>query len=291
MQKFSKLFFSLALLAVIFAPKITLAATSLVVDGFSANPSSGSVGDVINFNFVITNTDSAPAPHAWIYLDPGAALTYDATSLKLDGQSVSDGSFLTSSSGYSLGDLSTSTRVSFSLKVVATNKASIVLTVGDDNGSSSTTAMLNASGGTSGPSGTPGTSGPSGTPGTSGQNPANPNCKFDSSNPSSSATTLCNPLPYSDFLSFNVQTVKFIIGAVATLATVSIAQAGLVIVMAQGNEETLSAAKHRITWSIVGLVISLLAYSFVAIVLTGLKGGNPAGDVININGAGSSITK
>jgi hypothetical protein len=91
--------------------------------------------------------------------------------------------------------------------------------------------------------------------------PTGSGCKFDQN-----SQTLCNPLPENSLDGVIIKVLKFIIGIIGTLAVVVIVIAGFKMVMSQGNTEAIEGAKKSITWAVIGLVVTLLAYTIVAIV-------------------------
>lgn len=93
-----------------------------------------------------------------------------------------------------------------------------------------------------------------------------PNCNVDSGNLQNSGQKLCNPLTSRNLDELVARIIRLILSVVGGLAVLMILEAGAVMITAGGNEESITAAKSRITWAIIGLLVSILAYSFVAII-------------------------
>ncbi len=92
-----------------------------------------------------------------------------------------------------------------------------------------------------------------------------PQCKIDATGTASE--TICNPIPDKNVPDLLYRILKFILGLLAGVAILSIVIAGFRMVTSGGNEEAVKSARTAITWSIIGLVIALLAYSIVSIVV------------------------
>lgn len=58
-----------------------------------------------------------------------------------------------------------------------------------------------------------------------------------------------------------------LIAFTAVTCFILIVYAGLQLIMQFGNEERISTAKRLITWSIVGLLVSMLSYAIVSIII------------------------
>ena len=59
--------------------------------------------------------------------------------------------------------------------------------------------------------------------------------------------------------------IRILFALIGIVAVVVIIVAGFRMVLAQGNETSLTKAKESITWAIIGLIVSLMAFSIVAI--------------------------
>ncbi|HVY67400.1 MAG TPA: pilin [Patescibacteria group bacterium] len=82
-----------------------------------------------------------------------------------------------------------------------------------------------------------------------------------------SATTLYNPVSGVNSLTdLLLQIMKGFLAIVAVWAVAFIVIGGFRMVITQGNEEAIGAAKKTITWAILGLVVALLSFSIIAIV-------------------------
>ncbi len=91
-------------------------------------------------------------------------------------------------------------------------------------------------------------------------------CNFDHP----SVNELCNPI--SGINNLNDAKVKalklfsWFLGVIGIVAVIMIVYAGARMVISAGNEEQINGAKKTITWAIIGLAVSMLAYSIVAII-------------------------
>ncbi|MBU6447782.1 hypothetical protein KGQ24_03005 [Patescibacteria group bacterium] len=99
-----------------------------------------------------------------------------------------------------------------------------------------------------------------------------PNCNIDYTNTSNVSTQLCNPLPQNNLDSFLTSIVKVILAATAGFAVIMIVTAGVRMVVSAGNQEAVAGAKSQITWSLVGLIIAILAYTIISVVINALQG-------------------
>lgn len=77
---------------------------------------------------------------------------------------------------------------------------------------------------------------------------------------------LCNPLRSNTLGELMLVIMKGFILLVAAWAVLFIVIGGFRMVISQGNAESIKTAKATITWAIAGVIVSLLAYSLVAIV-------------------------
>ncbi len=104
---------------------------------------------------------------------------------------------------------------------------------------------------------------------TSGVSPTNgakdPNCNFDQSNTAGQPQGFCNPLPDKNIGEVFVRLLKFFTGSVAIVAVVVIVVAGFKMIVASGSEEIIKSARSQMTWAIIGLIIAVLAFTFVAV--------------------------
>ncbi len=97
--------------------------------------------------------------------------------------------------------------------------------------------------------------------------PTNPAvCSYDQN-----STQLCNPVSgANDLNSLILKILTYVLGLVGTVAVVVIVIAGFRMVASQGNESQVKAARSTITWAIIGLIVSFLAYSIVAVIQNAL---------------------
>jgi len=90
------------------------------------------------------------------------------------------------------------------------------------------------------------------------------------------AENLYNPLPVANELfcptaSCDLQTMVLlvlsdILRIIPIISVLFIIVGGFKMVMSQGNEEALTAAKRTIVWAVLGLVVAVLSFSIIAIV-------------------------
>lgn len=79
--------------------------------------------------------------------------------------------------------------------------------------------------------------------------------------------TLYNPISGVDSLTdLLLKIMQGFLVIIGVWSVVFIVLGGFRLVMSQGNEEAVGAAKKTITWAVIGLVVALLAFSIVAIV-------------------------
>lgn len=86
-------------------------------------------------------------------------------------------------------------------------------------------------------------------------------CTFNST-----STEICNPIKAKDAKELLVQIIEIILGIIALVAVTVIVISGFRLVISQGNESQVKAARNAITYAIVGLAVSALAYSIIAII-------------------------
>jgi hypothetical protein len=77
---------------------------------------------------------------------------------------------------------------------------------------------------------------------------------------------LINPIPSNELTETFLLIIKGLLGIIGIWAAIFIILGGFQMVTAAGNEEAIAKAKKTITWSVIGLVVSLLSFSIVAIV-------------------------
>ncbi len=75
-----------------------------------------------------------------------------------------------------------------------------------------------------------------------------------------------NPLPVDNLTAVLLLIMKGFLGIIAIWAVAFIVIGGFRMVISQGNEEAVTAARKTITWAILGLVIASLSFSIIAIV-------------------------
>lgn len=98
-----------------------------------------------------------------------------------------------------------------------------------------------------------------------------------------SATTLYNPIPgFDNLTSLLVNIMKGFLEIIAVWAVAFIVIGGFKMVISQGNEESVLAAKKTITWAVLGLLVAVLSFVIIAIVqnLVGIKVSAPTASII-----------
>ncbi len=84
---------------------------------------------------------------------------------------------------------------------------------------------------------------------------------------SQSAQTLYNPIKSaSNLTELLLKIMRGFLYIIGIWAVAFIVIGGFKLVISQGNEEAVAAAKKGITWAIIGLVVALLAFSIIAII-------------------------
>ena len=84
---------------------------------------------------------------------------------------------------------------------------------------------------------------------------------------SQNASTLYNPIKNADnLLDLLLKIMQGFLMVIAVWAVVFVVIGGFKLVISQGNEEAVTAAKKTITWAVLGVVIAMLAFSLIAIV-------------------------
>lgn len=106
------------------------------------------------------------------------------------------------------------------------------------------------------------------------QRPQDPNCTYDAQN-TGTGQQFCNPLPDKNIGELLARLLKFFLTAVLGAAVVFVAIAGFKMIVAGGNEEAVTSARKMMTWALIGLVVTSLAYTLVAVVENILFSGNP----------------
>lgn len=78
--------------------------------------------------------------------------------------------------------------------------------------------------------------------------------------------TLFNPLPSDSLTGTLLGIAKGFLAVVGLWGVVFVMIGGFKMVIANGNEEAITAAKKTITWAVLGVVVALLSFSIIAIV-------------------------
>lgn len=100
-------------------------------------------------------------------------------------------------------------------------------------------------------------------PGSSPSSTASINCSGSNPDPNN---CFYNPLPVDSLTAVLLLIMKGFLGIIAVWAVAFIVIGGFRMVMSQGNEEAVTAAKKTITWAVIGLVVAALSFSIIAIV-------------------------
>ncbi len=94
--------------------------------------------------------------------------------------------------------------------------------------------------------------------------------------------TLFNPLPSDSLTGTLLGIAKGFLAVVGLWGVVFVMIGGFKMVIANGNEEAITAAKKTITWAVLGVVVALLSFSIIAIVQNLLGANIPEPEAINI---------
>ncbi len=84
----------------------------------------------------------------------------------------------------------------------------------------------------------------------------------------SHAAQLKNPLRFSGITAIVTFVVNVLVSVVGFVAIIAIILAGYQMIFSAGEAEKLKAAKNRLVWAIIGLLVVVLAYSIIRILLT-----------------------
>lgn len=77
---------------------------------------------------------------------------------------------------------------------------------------------------------------------------------------------LSNPLKYGNIGTLISGVIKFLLGLLAALSALFIVIGGVRMIGSAGNANQLTAGKKTLAWAVIGLVVSLLAYTIIAVV-------------------------
>lgn len=81
------------------------------------------------------------------------------------------------------------------------------------------------------------------------------------------STVICNPISgTTDAKQLLIKIIKYLLSIIALVAVAVIVISGFRLVISQGNESQVKAARSAITYAIVGLFVAALAYSIIAII-------------------------
>jgi uncharacterized repeat protein (TIGR01451 family) len=269
---FKNIFAILTAVLFLVLPVATFGAVGDPIDVQVQVPSSAAKADeVVTVTINVKNNSVGTYGGVILNATIGSGLEYQAGSLTQAGSGLPDHNYdVLTSDGLFLGDIKKDEAVAVSMKfkITATTDQGIKATAsgsGSPDANGSGTVLITTGPVTPTPNPSPGPGPVTPTPVT------HKNCVTDAGSLDNTLTELCNPLPDDSFVKFNVRVIRFVLGAAGGLATLAIMKAGFAMIMADGNEEAITGAKNTITWALVGLVIAILAYSFVAIVETELK--------------------
>lgn len=226
--------------------------------------------------YIDTQADGENNNYAWGWTYSNGNVINEGTNhyaFSLDNKALQ-----TDSSGHYMSVVATATRVIDSAGTKIVLSATLPINLGAPSGfTNKGTCTVLGSGGSSATSSTNASSNPtqnstvnpnSGTntntnfnTGATNSN-ATQNCNLDAANP----TQICNPLPVTNIKDLILQITKYVMGIIAVLSVVMIIFAGFRMVISGGNEKAVGAAKSMIVAAVSGLVVSLLAFTIIAIV-------------------------
>lgn len=84
--------------------------------------------------------------------------------------------------------------------------------------------------------------------------------------PGKQGPPLYNPLKVNTLMGLALNLLKFFFGGVAALAVVFVTLGAVQLTVSRGNPEALTKGKDTIIWSLIGVVVAVLAFSMVGIV-------------------------
>ncbi len=94
--------------------------------------------------------------------------------------------------------------------------------------------------------------------------PALASCKYNDY--TNASTTLCNPLKQNNIGDFIRNIIEVIMGLIGVIAAVMIVIGGFRMVASRGDEGAVKKARETIKWAVLGLVVSALSFSIIAII-------------------------
>lgn len=110
------------------------------------------------------------------------------------------------------------------------------------------------------------------TPSTTTPSTTTPTTPTTSSGTKTSTATLTNPLSVSTPGALIGNIVKTLMGIVGVVAVLMLVWGGIMYMTSAGNDEKIGTAKKIITGAIIGLAISILAYTVVDFVIKAIGG-------------------
>jgi hypothetical protein len=81
-----------------------------------------------------------------------------------------------------------------------------------------------------------------------------------------SSPELYNPINSNTLIGLAFKLLKFFFAGVAALAVVFVVLGGVQLTVSRGNPEALTKGKDTIIWSLIGVVVAVMAFSLVGIV-------------------------
>src|SRR3989344_3291000 len=115
------------------------------------------------------------------------------------------------------------------------------------------------------------------------------------------STQLCNPISYAaDWKTFIFRAIQILTTFFLLVPVMRIAFAGFLMVTAQGNEESLTAGKNALQWSVLSIVLAMFAFVIIQALGNYLEvqdrtgsyaGNNPVYNPIAANDFGALLTR
>lgn len=90
--------------------------------------------------------------------------------------------------------------------------------------------------------------------------------------PAVAAVSIPNPITCDTATCLVGQTVRYILGVIAILATLMFVWGGILMLTSGGNSQRIEQAKQTLAWAAIGVVVILLSWSIILFVLKGLVG-------------------
>lgn len=90
-------------------------------------------------------------------------------------------------------------------------------------------------------------------------------------NPGTINATIQNPIRFNSLGELIVAIIKFLLTMLGGLAVLFIIIGAVRMVTSAGNEKAVTAGKQTVTWAVIGLIVALMAFSFISLVQSVLQ--------------------